>query len=117
MYPSLYGSGAVGNDPYGFYNTPAPSRPQAVPQQKKLDKVNGRNGAEMYWMAPDSEVLLPDTQDPIVWFIKTDSAGYKTIIPYDIKQHEDEPAPNMKDIDSKLESFDERLKKIEEVLA
>ena len=116
MYPSLYGSGAVGNDPYGFYNTPAPSRPQAAPQQRKLDKVNGRNGAEMYWMAPDSEVLLLDANDPIVWFVQTDSAGYKTIIPYDVKKHEEEQPPDFKGIDSRLDSFDERLRVIEEAL-
>lgn len=115
MYPS-YNMSAVGNNPYGYFNPPVQQGIQVQPQQRKLDKVNGRNGAEMYWMAPDSEVLLPDTQEPIVWFIKTDSAGYKTIVAYDIKQHEDVPPPDFKGIDVRLDNFDERLKALEEAL-
>ena len=108
MYQNMYGS-----NPYGMYN-PAVVQPQ--PQRTTVDKVNGRNGAEMYSIAPDSSVLLLDQNNPMVWFIATDSAGYKTIIPYDIKQHEDEPVPDYKSIDSRLDSIDERIKAIEEAL-
>lgn len=108
----MYGSPVIGNTPYGVYNQPM----QMPLQRKTVDRVNGKNGADMYQMAPESSVLLLDEYNPMVWFIQTDSAGYKTIIPYDIKPHEEEPLPDAKSIDERLNGFDERLRVIEEAL-
>ena len=99
-------------NPYGMYN-PVVQMPM---QKTTIDRVNGRNGAEMYRIAPESSVLLLDENNPLIWFIQTDSAGYKTIIPYDIKPHEDEPSPDVKSIDERMNGFDERLRAIEEAL-
>ena len=114
MYPNMYNTTAVGSNPYGLFNSQQPIAP--IPQRREIDKVNGKNGAEMYAIAPDSSVLLLDLNNPIVWFVQTDSAGYKTIIPYDIKPHEEEPAPDVKSIDERMNGFDERLRIIEEAL-
>ena len=86
------------------------------PPRREVDRVNGKNGADMFRLAPNSSVLLLDENNPIVWFVKTDGAGYKTVIPYDIQPHVEERAPDMKDLDERLKSFDERLKVIEEAL-
>lgn len=101
-----------------YYNTfnPIAPQPQMPSPRREVDRVNGRNGADMFRIAPNSSVLLLDENDPIIWFVKTDSAGYKTIIPYDIKPHEDEPVPDVKGIDERLNSIDERLKALEEAL-
>ena len=45
----------------------------------KIDRVNGKEGAEQYFLAPNSEALLLDTSNPIVWLKQTDSAGYGTV--------------------------------------
>lgn len=77
--------------------------------QNQIIKVNGRGGAEAYQMMPNSQVLLLDETQPILWLKQTDGAGYPTLNAYDIKPHEEKPMPNMDDLE-------ERIKKIEEVL-
>lgn len=111
MYPDIYGSNV-----YNPYNNPMIQPPQPQPMERHVDKVNGKNGADMFRMAPNSDALLIDENNPIVWFVKTDSAGYKTVIPYDITPHADEPSPDVKGIDERLNSIDERLKALEEAL-
>lgn len=109
----MYSNNMYGNNPYGVYN-PAPI--QMPPQKQEVDRVNGRNGAEMYRMAPDSSAIVLDANDPMIWFIQTDSAGYKSIIPYDIAPHEEAKMPDAKTIDERMNGFDERLRAIEEAL-
>ena len=105
MYGNIYGQ----VNPYGTYNTMTVQAPR-----RTIDRVHGRQGAEMYSMGPDSDAIVLDENDPLMWFIQTDSAGYKKIQPYDIKPHEDEPVPDAKSIDERLNSFDERIRAIEE---
>mgnify|MGYP003311272107 CR=1 FL=1 len=42
-------------------------------------------------MAPNSEALLLDTTDAIVWLAQTDGAGYKTVTPYSVIPYRKEP--------------------------
>lgn len=58
---------------------------QNMPQNtSKIDRVNGREGAEAYFLMPNSEVLLLDTTKPIVWLKQTDSAGYGTVTGFNV---------------------------------
>lgn len=58
---------------------------QNMPQTtSKIDRVNGREGAEAYFLMPNSEVLLLDTTNPIVWLKQTDSAGYGTVTGFNV---------------------------------
>ena len=75
----------------------------------QIIKVNGRGGAEAYQMPPNSQVLLLDETQPILWLKQTDGAGYPTLTAYDIKPHEEKPMPDMK-------TLEERISKIEEVI-
>ena len=75
----------------------------AQPLKQQVTRVNGRNGAEAYQMAPDSSALL-DTTAPLVWLIQTDGAGYKTISPYTIAPYKTET--------STLTSLETRIAKI-----
>jgi hypothetical protein len=104
----IYGN----NGPYG---TP-PQMIEMPPQREEAKRVNGRNGAEMYRMAPNSSAVLLDENNPMIWFLQTDSAGYKTITPYDISPHVDEQPPDVRSIDEKINGLDERLRAIEEAL-
>lgn len=79
-------------------------------QQQKVVEVTGRSGAEAYQLAADSSVLLLDNTAPIVWLVKTDGAGYKSMIPYDIKPHEEE-----KPVDQ-IKLLEERIEKLEEAI-
>ena len=82
---------------------------QMYPQRSEIIKVNGRNGAEAYVLAPNSSVLLLDESAPLVWLKMTDGAGYPTITPYTISPYTPEPEPDFK-------SLDERIKKLEELI-
>ena len=79
-------------------------------QQTKVVEVTGRAGAEAYQLAADSSTLLLDNTAPIVWLVKTDGAGYKSLKAYDIKEHEEEkPVDHYKDLE-------ERIRKLEETI-
>ena len=72
-------------------------------------QVRGQNGAEALQMAPNSKVLLLDETDPLIWFVQTDGAGYKTVTPYSITPYQ--PAPPID-----LNSIEQRLSVLEEIL-
>jgi len=78
--------------------------------QTKVVEVTGRNGAEAFSLGPDSSILLLDNTAPIVWLVKTDGAGYKTMKAYDIKEHEEE-----KTIDQ-YKALEERITKLEDTI-
>ena len=71
-------------------------------QPVQVVRVNGRNGAEAYAIGPNSSALLLDESGTLVWLCTTDGAGYKTISPYDISPHQDAPAPNYGDLESRI---------------
>ena len=77
--------------------------------KQEVVKVKGENGARTYQMMPNSSALLLDEDNPIVWLVQTDGAGYKTVSPYSISPYQ--PAPPID-----LSSLDERLKRIEAII-
>ena len=78
-------------------------------QQREIVRVNGQNGAEAFRMAPNSSCLLLDETAPLVWLCQSDGAGYHTVTPYKIEAYTPEPEPNLRE-------FDERLKRLEEMI-
>lgn len=92
--------------PY-FGGTPYPQQPQ--PQRKEISMVTGETGANALPMAPNSSDLALDTGGEIVWLIKTDSAGVRTIAPYDIKPHEAAPAPDFQALEARIQKLEEAL--------
>ena len=75
----------------------------------QIIKVNGRGGADAYQMPPNSQVLLLDETQPLLWLKQTDGAGYPSLTAYDIKPHEEQPIPDMR-------TLEQRIAKIEEVI-
>ena len=84
------------------------TQPQA--QSRHVTKVNGRAGADAFNMPPNSDDLLLDMNDPIVWFVQTDGAGYKTVTPYDISLHKEVKQ------EDQMKSLEERISKLEEAM-
>ena len=62
--------------PYGSYMQPPIVTPQ--PQPQHVERVHGEAGVDQYQMAPNSDVILLDETAPMIWFVQTDAAGYKT---------------------------------------
>lgn len=69
-------------------------------------RVNGENGARMYQLPPNSSALLIDENEPLVYLVTTDGAGYKTISTYSIKPYEPEPMPDYNSLNSRLERLE-----------
>ena len=80
------------------------------PIKQEVVKVSGRPGAEAFNLGPNCSALLLDTTAPIVWLVQTDGAGYKSLVPYDIKPHEEKPP------EDKYKSLDDRITKLEETI-
>lgn len=70
--------------------------PQMQSQQRmEIIRVNGEGGARAYQMPPNSNALLLDEANPLVWLVQTDGAGYKTVTPYTITPYQTAPAPDL----------------------
>lgn len=82
---------------------------QASQQAWQITRVNGKNGADAFRMAPNSSILLLDENDPVVWLKVSDGAGYCTVTPYSIAPYQD---PAKVDVTS----LEERVKRLEEML-
>lgn len=106
--------------PYGApYSNPYVDRYNAMTAQNfagaaqafggQITRVNGRNGAEAFRMAPNASALLMDENDPIVWLKVSDGAGYCTLTPYSISPYQ-AAAP----VD--VNSLENRVKRLEELI-
>ena len=84
------------------------SQPQ---QQRHVTKVNGKAGADSFNLPPNSDDILLDMNDPIIYFVQSDGAGYKTVTAYDISLHKE---VNKED---QYKSLEERITKLEEAMA
>ena len=83
-------------------------QPTVQQPQIHTPKVNGRNGAEAFSLAPNSDVLLLDMNDAIIWSVQTDSAGYKTVTPFDIAPHKEVKA------EDRYKQLEDRIARLEE---
>ena len=79
--------------------------------QRHVTKVNGRAGADNYQLAPNSDDILLDLNEPIIYFVQTDGAGYKTVVSYDILPHKEITQQDQ------YKTLDERITKLEEMVA
>lgn len=107
----LYNNGMVN---YGGFN-PTPTQNNFgginaynLPRYNII-QVNGQKGAETLQMAPNSKVLLLDETDPLIWFVQTDGAGYKTVTPYSITPYQPAPPVDLNSIEQRLSALEEKI--------
>jgi hypothetical protein len=101
-------------NPYNNYmnNFAQPNymQPQPQPQpQQNIIKVHGFEGAQAFNMAPNSNVLLLDESNPIIYIKTTDGAGYPTIKAFTITPYQEKSQPD-------FQSLEARITRLEEVL-
>lgn len=99
-------------NPYMQYNPyfqPQPQIPQIQQPRQEVTKVNGENGARAYNIGANSSALLLDESGCIVWLVTTDGAGYKTVAPFDITPHRQEPEPDFTSLEERITKLEERL--------
>ena len=82
-----------------------------TPQSIHVDQVDGEQGARELPMPPNSEKLVLDKSGEMIWLIKTDNYGMKSLTaPYDIKPHKTQQA-------TQYDALDARLAKLEAILS
>ena len=75
----------------------------------EIVQVNGRQGAELFQMGPNSRYLLLDLNDPIIWLVQTDGAGAKTITPLDFCVHKEAPSVNLQSLEERISALEEKI--------
>ena len=83
--------------------------PNYFQQPQQIIEVNGEAGANAYALAANSSVMLLDTQHPICYVVKTDGAGYKSVMAFDM-------TPHIPKEQAAINSIDERLRRLEEMI-
>jgi len=81
----------------------------SYPQKMEIIHVSGKQGAEQFKMLPNSNALLLDDTQPVVWLSKTDGTGLQTLIPYDITEHIEKPPVRLEDIEARLNNIERML--------
>lgn len=106
---NLYNTNPYGGYPSMYNNNFQQQNQNIYGIKQEVVRVNGKNGADAYQLAPNSSILLLDESAPIVWLKTTDGAGYATVAAYDIVPHQDEIP-----VDTK--SLEIRISKLEEII-
>ena len=91
-------------NPYGLQ--PQGYQQYPVGPQMQVTKVNGENGARSFQMGANSSALLLDESGLMVWLVTSDGAGYKTVAPYDIVPHQEEPKPDWNALDARIKKLE-----------
>ena len=86
-----------------------PGIQQQAPAQQQISMLNGRNGAMQLPMGPNSSGWYLDQSGEMAWLITTDGAGYKTVTPYDVSVHQDEPKKELTDLETRVKRLEENM--------
>ena len=83
-----------------------------IPQQNRLssykaDPIQGENAAWQFPMGPNSDIWLPDANEDIVWWIRTDMHGNKTVTGFDIALHQKQLPVDTNDLAARLAAVEE----------
>ena len=92
------------NYPYNQYQ--APYQRQMAPHYE-TPVLNGRADANNFLMGPNSSIILPDANDDIVWWIRTDSNGNKNVTAWDVNPHQEPKAVDLNDLQARLANVEE----------
>lgn len=86
-----------------YWSPAATQMPTSYQVRPIIDWAIGKAGADAYPMAPNSKVMLLDTQDPVMYVKATDAVGRASIVIYDLVERQPvqaaEPAPIVPEID------------------
>lgn len=82
--------------------------PNTMQPKQEVVTVNGEDGANTYKLPPNSSALVLDENKPIVYLVKTDGAGYKTVLAYTITPVIKAAEPTMSDVMARLEALEKK---------
>ena len=71
------------------------------------EPIHGENAAWQFPMGPNSEIYLPDADEDLIWWIRTDANGNKNVMAFDVIPREKKPQANIDDIVARLAAVEE----------
>lgn len=71
------------------------------------EPIHGENAAWQFPMGPNSEIYLPDADEDLIWWIRTDVNGNKSIMAFDVSPHEKKPPVDTNDLAARLAAVEE----------
>ena len=74
----------------------------------KADPIHGENAA---WQFPigGGEIYLPDADEDIIWWIRVDQNGNKSVTPFDVTLHKKPEPIDMNNIIDRLNALEEKI--------
>ena len=71
------------------------------------EPIHGENAAWQFPMGPNSEIYLPDADEDLIWWIRTDANGNKNVMAFDAIPHEKKPPVDTNDLAARLAAVEE----------
>ena len=71
------------------------------------EPIHGENAAWQFPMGPNSEIYLPDADEDLIWWIRTDANGNKNVMAFDATPHEKKPPVDTNDLAARLAAVEE----------
>lgn len=78
--------------------------------QTQVIRLNGEAGARTLNLAPNCSALALDENAPIVWLVKTDGAGYKTVTPFAISEYKAPPQIDINDLAGRVQKLEAMIR-------
>lgn len=74
----------------------------------RADPIHGENAA---WQFPigAGEIYLPDADEDIIWWIRVDQNGVKTVTPFDVLPHQKPTQVDISDLAAKVAALEEKV--------
>ena len=69
--------------------------------------IHGENAAWQFPMGANSEIYLPDADQDIIWWIRTDANGNKNVQGFDVKPHQAPAQIDTNDLAARLAAVEE----------
>ena len=96
----------VGQAQFNPYLTQSWNIPQKLPVYTATP-IQGEHAAWQFPMGPHSEIWLPDADKDLVWWIRTDANGNRSVKPFDVKPHEEAPSIDTNELAARLAAVEE----------
>ena len=71
------------------------------------EPIHGENAAWQFPMGPNSEIYLPDADEDIIWWIRTDANGNRNVFAFDAILREKKPQVDTNDLAARLAAVEE----------
>ena len=75
----------------------------------ELPLMHGRVTAEQFPIGPNSQIILPDGDNNIVWWIRTDQMGNKTVTPFAVSLYTEPTPADINSIEARLAALEEKI--------